>query len=92
LIVFGIAALPTLSFTKDDLDVWNYYHNRTPKIIKLEKKLFGKLDWRKEEGFNEKNKYFFLLKRFVYNLLLWSINICGLLSIILVFIEIYMLF
>lgn len=92
LIVFGIAALPTLSFTKSDLDAWNYYHSRTPKRIKLEKKLFGKLDSRKEEGFNEKNKYFFLLKRFVYNLLLWSIIICGLLSMLLVFIKIYMLF
>ena len=92
LIIFVLAILPTLSFTKDDLYVWNDYHNRTQKRVKLEKKLFGKLDWRKEEGYNEKNKYIFLIKRFVINLFYWSIVFCALLSILLIFIEIYMLF
>ena len=92
LIIFGLAVLPTLSFTKDDLYVWNDYHNRSQKRIKLEKKLFGRLDWRKVEGYNEKNMYIFLIKKFFINLFIWSIIFCAFLSILLIFIEIYVLF
>jgi len=87
-----IATLPTLSYTFDsDLSVWESLQNRTSKQIKAEKKLYNRYggDWRIKEGYDEKNKYIFLIKRFIKNLLNWLFVLCTLISPILLIIQIY---
>ena len=87
-----IATLPTLSYTFDsDLSVWKSLQNRTSEQIKAEKKMYNQYegDWRIKEGYDVKNKYIFLITRFIKNLLNWLFVLCTLISPVLLIIQIY---
>ena len=87
-----IATLPTLSLTFDsDISVWKSLQNRTPEQIKAEKKYYNKYegDWRIKEGYDVKNKYIFLITRFIKNLLNWLFVLCTFISPVLLIIQIY---
>ena len=87
-----IATLPTLSYTFDsDLSVWKSLQNRTSEQIKAEKKMYNQYegDWRIKEGYDVKNKYIFLIIRFIKNLLNWLFVLCTLISPVLLIIQIY---
>ena len=87
-----IATLPTLSLTFDsDISVWKSLQNRTSEQIKTEKKIYNKYegDWRIKEGYDVKNKYIFLIIRFIKNLLNWLFVLCTLISPVLLIIQIY---
>jgi len=87
-----IATLPTLSYTFDsDLSVWKSLQNRTSEQIEAEKKIYNKYegDWRIKEGYDVKNKYIFLITRFIKNLLNWLFVLCTLISPVLLIIQIY---
>jgi len=87
-----IATLPTLSFTFDsDISVWKSLQNRTPEQIKAEKKIYNKYggDWRIKEGYDIKNKYIFLIIRFIKNLFTCFVIICTFISPVLLIIQIY---
>ena len=87
-----IATLPTLSYTFDsDLSVWKSLQNRTSEQIKAEKKMYNQYegDWRIKEGYGVKNKYIFLIIRFIKNLLNWLFVLCTLISPVLLIIQIY---
>lgn len=87
-----IATLPTLSYTFDsDLSVWKSLQNRTSEQIKAEKKMYNQYggDWRIKEGYDEKNKYIFLITRFIKNLLNWLFVLCTFISPVLLIIQIY---
>ena len=87
-----IATLPTLSYTFDsDLSVWKSLQNRTSEQIKAEKKMYNQYggDWITKEGYDEKNKYIFLITRFIKNLLNWLFVLCTFISPILLIIQIY---
>ena len=87
-----IATLPTLSFTFDsDISVWKSLQNRTSEQIKAEKKMYNQYegDWRIKEGYDVKNKYIFLIIRFIKNLLNWLFVLCTLISPVLLIIQIY---
>ena len=87
-----IATLPTLSYTFDsDLSVWKSLQNRTPEQIKAEKKYYNKYegDWRIKEGYDVKNKYIFLIIRFIKNLFTCLFIICTFISPVLLIIQIY---
>ena len=78
-----IATLPTLSYTFDsDLSVWKSLQNRTSEQIKAEKKMYNQYggDWITKEGYDEKNKYIFLITRFIKNLLNWLFVLCTFIS------------
>ena len=87
-----IATLPTLSYTFDsDLSVWKSLQNRTSEQIKAEKKIYNPYggDWRITEGYDVKNKYIFLIIRFIKNLLNWLFVLCTFISPVLLIIQIY---
>jgi len=87
-----IATLPTLSLTFDsDISVWKSLQNRTPEQIKAEKKYYNKYegDWRIKEGYDVKNKYIFLIIRFIKNLFTCLVIICTFISPVLLIIQIY---
>ena len=87
-----IATLPTLSYTFDsDLSVWKSLQNRTSEQIEAEKKIYNQYegDWRIKEGYDVKNKYIFLIIRFIKNLLNWLFVLCTLISPVLLIIQIY---
>ena len=87
-----IATLPTLSLTFDsDISVWKSLQNRTPEQIKAEKKYYNKYegDWRIKEGYDVKNKYIFLIIRFIKNLFTCLLIICTFISPVLLIIQIY---
>jgi len=87
-----IATLPTLSYTFDsDLSVWKSLQNRTSEQIKAEKKMYNQYgsDWRIKEGYDVKNKYIFLIIRFIKNLLNWLFVLCTFISPVLLIIQIY---
>ena len=87
-----IATLPTLSLTFDsDISVWKSLQNRTPEQIKAEKKYYNKYegDWRIKEGYDVKNKYIFLIIRFIKNLFTCLFIICTFISPVLLIIQIY---
>ena len=87
-----IATLPTLSYTFDsDLSVWKSLQNRTSEQIEAEKKIYNQYegDWRIKEGYGVKNKYIFLMIRFIKNLLNWLFVLCTLISPVLLIIQIY---
>ena len=87
-----IATLPTLSLTFDsDISVWKSLQNRTSEQIKAEKKMYNQYggDWRIKEGYDEKNKYIFLITRFIKNLLNWLFVLCTFISPVLLIIQIY---
>ena len=87
-----IATLPTLSYTFDsDLSVWKSLQNRTSEQIEAEKKIYNQYegDWRIKEGYGVKNKYIFLIIRFIKNLLNWLFVLCTLISPVLLIIQIY---
>ena len=87
-----IATLPTLSYTFDsDLSVWKSLQNRTSEQIKAEKKYYNKYegDWRIKEGYDVKNKYIFLIIRFIKNLFNWLFILCTFISPVLLIIQIY---
>ena len=87
-----IATLPTLSYTFDsDLSVWKSLQNRTSEQIKAEKKIYNQYegDWRIKEGYDVKNKYIFLIIRFIKNLFFWLFILCTFISPVLLIIQIY---
>ena len=87
-----IATLPTLSLTFDsDISVWKSLQNRTSEQIKAEKKYYNKYegDWRIKEGYDVKNKYIFLIIRFIKNLFTCLFIICTFISPVLLIIQIY---
>ena len=87
-----IATLPTLSYTFDsDLSVWKSLQNRTSEQIKAEKKIYNPYggDWRIKEGYDVKNKYIFLIIRFIKNLFTCLVIICTFISPVLLIIQIY---
>ena len=87
-----IATLPTLSYTFDsDLSVWKSLQNRTSEQIKAEKKMYNQYegDWRIKEGYDVKNKYIFLIIRFIKNLFTCLFIICTFISPVLLIIQIY---
>ena len=87
-----IATLPTLSLTFDsDISVWKSLQNRTSEQIKTEKKIFNPYggDWRIKEGYDVKNKYIFLIIRFIKNLFTCLLIICTFISPVLLIIQIY---
>ena len=87
-----IATLPTLSYTFDsDLSVWKSLQNRTSEQIEAEKKIYNQYegDWRIKEGYDVKNKYIFLITRFIKNLLNWLFVLCTFISPVLLIIQIY---
>ena len=87
-----IATLPTLSYTFDsDLSVWKSLQNRTSEQIKAEKKMYNQYegDWRIKEGYDVKNKYIFLIIRFIKNLFTCLLIICTFISPVLLIIQIY---
>ena len=87
-----IATLPTLSFTFDsDISVWKSLQNRTSEQIEAEKKIYNQYegDWRIKEGYGVKNKYIFLIIRFIKNLFFWLFIICTFISPVLLIIQIY---
>ena len=87
-----IATLPTLSLTFDsDISVWKSLQNRTSEQIKTEKKIFNPYggDWRIKEGYDVKNKYIFLIIRFIKNLFTCLVIICTFISPVLLIIQIY---
>ena len=87
-----IATLPTLSYTFDsDLSVWKSLQNRTSEQIKAEKKIYNPYggDWRITEGYDVKNKYIFLIIRFIKNLFTCLLIICTFISPVLLIIQIY---
>ena len=87
-----IATLPTLSYTFDsDLSVWKSLQNRTSEQIEAEKKIYNQYegDWRIKEGYGVKNKYIFLIIRFIKNLLNWLFVLCTFISPVLLIIQIY---
>ena len=70
--VIIIALLPALSFTYDDLQIRKYFINRNNNQIRSDKAYFKKIktkDWRVKEGYGQKNKYFFLLNKFLSNVI-----------------------
>ena len=87
-----IATLPTLSYTFDsDLSVWKSLQNRTSEQIEAEKKICNQYegDWRIKEGYDVKNKYIFLITRFIKNLFNWLFILCTFISPVLLIIQIY---
>ena len=87
-----IATLPTLSYTFDsDLSVWKSLQNRTSEQIEAVKKIYNQYegDRRIKEGYGVKNKYIFLIIRFIKNLLNWLFVLCTLISPVLLKIQIY---
>ena len=87
-----IATLPTLSLTFDsDISVWKSLQNRTSEQIKAEKKMYNQYggDWRIKEGYDVKNKYIFLIIRFIKNLFTCLVIICTFISPVLLIIQIY---
>ena len=87
-----IATLPTLSLTFDsDISVWKSLQNRTSEQIKAEKKIYNPYggDWRIKEGYDVKNKYIFLIIRFIKNLFTCLFIICTFISPVLLIIQIY---